>query len=197
MEEYKPLVAEPPRLKPTMPVGPLRDTVIFPGNSVPIISGRSKSKQAVDIAWNSDKLILFVAQKNNRMEDPGEKDLYPVGCVCLIRRVVKNNEGEYTLSAEGIARVFIKRFIQTEPYLEVEIEEIPELYEKNEQIEALSRTVRDQVKHFIDLVGNPMFDPASIGMANWSLFTYGDNPHQLVNTVAQSIDFKTIDKQQL
>ena len=191
------ITSEPLKLKSTLPVGPLRDTVIFPGNSVPIISGRAKSKAAVDAAWNSDKLILFIAQKNSKIEEPGEKDLYSVGTVCLIRRVVKNPGGEYTLSAEGIARVYIKRFVQTEPYLEVEIEEIPELYEKNEQIEALSRTVRDQVKHFIDLVGNPMFDPASIGMANWSLFTYGDNPHQLVNTVAQSIDFKTIDKQQL
>ena len=186
---------QPIKLKPTLPVGPLRDTVIFPGNSVPIISGRAKSKAAVDAAWNTDKLILFVAQKNSKIEDPGDKDLYSVGTVCLIRRVVKNPDGEYTLSAEGIARVYLKNFIQTEPYLEAEIEEIPELYEKSEQIEALTRTVRDQVKHFIELIGNPMFDPSN--MANWSLFTYGDDPHQLVNAVAQTIDFKTIDKQQL
>jgi len=186
---------QPIKLKPTLPVGPLRDTVIFPGNSVPIISGRAKSKAAVDAAWNTDKLILFVAQKNSKIEDPGDKDLYSVGTVCLIRRVVKNPDGEYTLSAEGIARVYLKNFIQTEPFLEAEIEEIPELYEKSEQIEALTRTVRDQVKHFIELVGNPLFDPTN--MANWSLFTYGDDPHQLVNAVAQTIDFKTIDKQQL
>src|SRR3989338_6981830 len=149
---------QPIQLKPTLPVGPLRDTVIFPGNAVPIISGRAKSKAAVDAAWNSDKLILFVAQKNSKIEEPGEKDLYSVGTVCLIRRVVKNPDGEYTLSAEGIARVYLKNFIQTEPYLEVEIEEIPELYEKNEQIEALSRTVRDQVKRLMELLGNPMFE---------------------------------------
>ncbi len=195
MDEFKSLSAELPRLKPTMPVGPLRDTVIFPGNSVPIISGRSKSKQAIDVAWNSDKLILFVAQKNSRLEDPGEKDLYPVGCVCLIRRVVKNNEGEYTLSAEGIARVFIKRFVRSEPYLEAEIEEIPELYEKSEQIEALIRTVKDQSKRFLELVGGSMFDPGSF--INWSLFSYSDDPNQLVNIISQMIDFKTIDKQQL
>src|ERR1051326_9194568 len=102
--------AGPIRLKPTIPVGPLRDTVIFPGNSVPIISGRPKSKAALDVAWNSDKLVLFVAQKNSRIEDPTEKDLYRVGTVCLIRRVVINPDGEYTLQAEGISRVFIKSF---------------------------------------------------------------------------------------
>ncbi len=187
--------AEPIKLKPTLPVGPLRDTVIFPGNAVPIISGRTKSKQAVDAAWNSDKLILFVAQKNHRIEEPTEKDLYSVGTVCVIRRVVKNSDNEYTLNAEGVARVFIKNFTQTEPFLEAEIEEIPELYEKSEQIEALTRSVRDQVKRFIELAGNPLFDPGNF--ANWSLFAYGDDPNQLVNTVSQVIDFKTIDKQQI
>ncbi len=183
------------KLKPSLPVGPLRDTVIFPGNSVPIISGRPKSKAALDLAWNTDKLIVFITQKNSRVEDPQEKDLYKVGTVCLIRRVVRNPDGEYTLQAEGIARVFLKNFIQTEPYLEAEIEEIPELYEKTEQTEALVRTVREQIKHYLELGGNPFFDQGSL--ANWSLFTYSDDPNQLVNSVTQAIDFKTIDKQQI
>src|SRR3989338_7815065 len=191
----KPNLTSPVTLKPTMPVGPLRDTVIFPGNSVPIISGRPKSKAALDLAWNSDKLIVFVTQKNSKIEDPSEKDLYKVGTVCLIRRVVKNPEGEYTLQAEGIARVYIKNFIRTDSFLEAEIEEIPELYEKSEQTEALIRTVRDQVKRFLELGGNPFFDQSNF--ANWSLFTYSDDPNQLVNSITQSIDFKTIDKQQI
>lgn len=187
--------AAPIRLKPTIPVGPLRDTVIFPGNSVPIISGRPKSKAALDISWNSDKLILFVTQKNSRVENPSEKDLYRVGTVCLIRRVVVNPEGEYTLQAEGLARVYIKRFVTTDPYFEAEIEEIPELYERSDQTEALVRTVREQVKRFLELGGNPMFEASNF--ANWSLFTYSEDPNQLVNSVAQAIDFKTIDKQQI
>ena len=191
----KPNLTSPVTLKHTMPVGPLRDTVIFPGNSVPIISGRPKSKAALDLAWNSDKLIVFVTQKNSKIEDPTEKDLYKVGTVCLIRRVVKNPEGEYTLQAEGMARVYLKNFTQVDPYLEAEIEEIPELYEKNEQTEALIRTVREQVKRFLELGGNPFFDQSNF--ANWSLFTYSDDPNQLVNSITQSIDFKTIDKQQI
>ena len=191
----KTFTTEPVKLKPTMPVGPLRDTVIFPGNSVPIISGRAKSKAALDIAWNSDKLIVFVTQKNSKIEDPSEKDLYKVGTVCLIRRVVKNPEGEYTLQAEGISRVFLKNFTQVDPYLEAEIEEIPELYERSDQTEALVRTVREQVKRFLELGGNPFFDQNIF--ANWSIFSYTDDPNQLVNTISQAIDFKTIDKQQI
>ncbi len=190
----KPLT-DPIKLKPTMPVGPLRDTVIFPGNSVPIISGRPKSKAALDMAWNSDKLVVFVTQKNSRIEDPSDKDLYKVGTVCLIRRVVKNSEGEYTLQAEGLSRVYLKNFVKTDPYLEAEIEEIPELYEKSEQTEAQVRSVREQVKRFLELGGNPFIDQSNF--ANWSLFTYSDDPNQLVNSVTQLIDFKTIDKQQI
>lgn len=188
------VVSQPIKLKPTMPVGPLRDTVIFPGQPVPIISGRLKSKAAVDAAWNSDKLILFVTQKNPRIEDPQEKDLYSVGSVCLIRRVVRNPDGEYTLQAEGLTRVYIKSFTQAEPYLEAEIEEIPELYEKSEQTEALVRTVKEQFRRFLELAGSPLFEPA---IGNWSLFAYSDDPNQLVNSIAQIIEFKTIDKQQI
>lgn len=187
--------SEPVKLKPTMPVGPLRDTVIFPGNSVPIISGRPKSKAALDVAWNSDKLIVFVTQKNSRIEDPSDKDLYKVGTVCLIRRVIKNPEGEYTLQAEGMARVFIKNFTQVDPYLEAEIEEIPELYERSDQTEAQVRTVREQVRRFMELGGSPFFDQNIF--TNWSVFSYTDDPNQLVNTITQAIDFKTIDKQQI
>ena len=188
-------ITTPVKLKPTMPVGPLRDTVIFPGNSVPIISGRPKSKAALDASWNSDKLIVFVTQKNSKIEDPSEKDLFRVGTVCLIRRVVKNPEGEYTLQAEGVARVYLKSYTQIEPYLAAEIEEIPELYERSEQTEALVRTVREQVKRYLELGGNPFFDQSSF--ANWSLFTYSEDPNQLVNSITQAIDFKTIDKQQI
>ena len=194
-DALKPFQNQPVKLKPILPVGPLRDTVIFPGNSVPIISGRPKSKAALDVAWNSDKLIVFVTQKNSRIEDPGEKDLYKVGTVCFIRRVVKSPEGEYTLQAEGVARVYIKNFTQTQAYLEAEIEEIPELYERSEQTEALMRTVREQIKRYLELGGNPFFDQANL--ANWSLFTYSDDPNQLVNSVTQALDFKTIDKQQI
>src|SRR5687768_4622083 len=128
IDPFKTAQSQQITLKPTMPVGPLRDTVIFPGNSVPIVSGRPKSKAALDLAWNTDKLIVFVTQKNSRIDDPTEKDLYKVGTVCLIRRVVTDPEGQYSLQAEGIARIYIKEFTKTEPYLAASVEELPELF---------------------------------------------------------------------
>ncbi len=187
------------KLPERLPVGPLSDTVMFPGTSLPIVSGRPKSKSALDKAWETNRLIIFVAQKNGRVEDPSEKDLYQVGTVCLLKRMIKNPEGEYTVSAEGLARVFIKNFTQVEPFLEAEVEEIPELFEKTEEIEALMRNVREQFKRFIELGGNPLFDPGALSnwTANLSIISHNDDPNLLVNSVAQVIEFKTLDKQQM
>ncbi len=187
-------ISHPIKLKPTLPVGLLRGTVIFPGNSIPIVSGRARSKAALDAAWETDRLIVFVTQKNERIDDPKQSDLYQVGTVCLMRRLIKI-DGEYTVTAEGLSRVFIKSFVQTDPYMEADIEEIPELFEKNEETEAMVRNVKEQLKRYLDLGGNPLFDPSAL--SNWSLIDTQDDPNQLVNSICQAIDFKTIDKQQI
>lgn len=182
-----------------LPVGPLREIVIFPGTSLPISAGRAKSKAALDQAWESNRLIIFVTQKNSRIHEPGERDLYQVGTVCLLKRMTRTPEGEYAVSAEGIARVYLKNFTKAEPYLEAEVEEIPELYEKTEETEALMRTVREQFRRFIELGGNPIFDPGFL--SNWnaalSIISQNEDPNMLVNLITHSIDFKTIDKQQI
>lgn len=187
-------VTNPIKLSETLPVGPLRGTVIFPGNNVPIVSGRNKSKAALDAAWATNRLIVFITQKNERIEDPDTKDLFQVGTVCLIKRILRV-DNEYQLSAEGLTRVYIKEFSQTDPYLIAKIEEIPELYEKTEETEALTRTVKEQLRRFLELGGNPLLDPS--GLANWSLISQNDDPNQLVNSICQLIEFKTLDKQQI
>jgi ATP-dependent Lon protease len=187
-------ITNPVKLSRTLPVSTLRGTVIFPGNSVPIVAGRPKSKAALDAAWATNRLIVFVTQKNERIDEPLEKDLYTVGTVCLVKRIVKV-DNEYQLSAEGLVRVFIKKYVQEDPYFEAEIEEIPELYEKNEETEALMRTVKDQLRRFLELGGNPIFDPS--GFSNWSILAQNDDPNQLINSICQVIDFKTLDKQQI
>ena len=187
------------KLPDQLPVGPLRDTVMFPETTLPIVSGRPKSKSALDSAWSTNRLIVFVTQKNSRLEDPGAKDLYQVGTVCLLKRMIKNPEGDYTVSAEGLTRVYLKNITQTDPYIEAEIAEIPQLFEKNEETEALVRTVREQFKKYIELGGNPMFDLAVMPSwtANWAVIIQNDDPNLLVNSITQAIDFKVIDKQQL
>lgn len=191
--------SQPVKLPEKLPVVPLRDVVMFPGTSLPIVSGRVKSKAALDLAWSTNRLIVFVTQKNSRLEDPKEQDLYQVGTVCLLKRMIKNPEGEYTVSAEGLSKVFLKNYTQNGLYFEAALEEIPELFEKNEETEALIRTVREQFRRFLELGGSPLFDPGALSnwASNWTVISQNDDPNLLVNSIAQTVDFKTIDKQQI
>lgn len=192
-------IARSVKVPQILPVSPLRDTVMFPGTSLPIAAGRVKSRAALDAAWETNRLIVFVTQKNPRVEDPDEKDMYQIGTVCLLKRMIKTPEGEYTVSAEGLSRVFIKNITSREPFLEAEIEEVPELFEKTEEIEALMRTVREQFRRFIELGGNPLFDPTSLSnwTTTWTVISQNEDPNLLVNSITQAVDFKTIDKQQI
>lgn len=178
-----------PRIKSELPIVPLRDTVVFPSSMVPITVGRPKVKLGLDSAWAGDRLAVFVAQKNPRIENPAPNDIYSVGTVGLIRRLWKV-DNEYNLAVEGITRVFLKEFSQIDPYLAVKVEEIPELSQKTEETEALFRNTLAKIKKYGELGGILTLE------SSIHIFST-DDPNQLVNIIAASIDLKTSDKQQI
>jgi len=178
-----------PRIKNELPIVPLRDTVVFPSSMVPITVGRQKVKLGLDGAWSADRLVVFVAQKNPRVENPAPNDIYSVGTVGLIRRLWKV-DNEYNLAVEGLSRVYLKEFTQIDPYLAVKVEEIPELSQKNDEIEALFRNTLAKIKKYGEL-GGVLTLESSIHIFST------DDPNQLVNIIAASIDLKTSDKQQI
>lgn len=178
-----------PRLRNELPIVPLRDTVVFPSSMVPITVGRPKVKLGLDSAWAGDRLAVFVAQKNPRVENPAPNDIYSVGTVGLIRRLWKV-DNEYNLAVEGLTRVYLKEFSQIDPYLAVKVEEIPELSQKTEETEALFRNTLAKIKKYGEL-GGVLTLESSIHIFST------DDPNQLVNIVAASIDLKTSDKQQI
>ncbi len=178
-----------PRLRNEIPIVPLRDTVVFPSSMVPITVGRPKVKLGLDSAWANDRLAVFVAQKNPRIENPAPNDIYSVGTVGLIRRLWKV-DNEYNLAVEGLTRVYLKEFSQIDPYVAVKVEEIPELSQKTEETEALFRNTLAKIKRYGEL-GGVLTLESSIHIFST------DDPNQLVNIVAASIDLKTGDKQQI
>ena len=178
-----------PRIKNELPIVPLRDTVVFPSSMVPITVGRPKVKLGLDSAWATDRLAIFVAQKNPRIENPAPNDLYSVGTVGLIRRLWKV-DNEYNLAVEGVSRVCLKEFIQIDPYLAVKVEEIPELTQKTEETEALFRNILTKIKKYGELGGSLTLE------SSIHIFST-DDPNQLVDIVSASIDLKTVDKQQI
>jgi len=178
-----------PSLKNEIPIVPLRDTVVFPSSMIPITVGRPKVKLGLDSAWASDRLAVFVSQKNPRVETPAPNDIYSVGTVGLIRRLWKV-DNEYNLAVEGLMRVYLKEFSQIEPYLAVKVEEIPEISQKTEETEALFRNILAKIKKYGEL-GGVLTLESSIHIFST------DDPNQLVNIITASIDLKTQDKQQI
>ncbi|KKR49387.1 MAG: Lon protease [Candidatus Curtissbacteria bacterium GW2011_GWA1_40_16] len=183
------LEQQKPRLKNELPIVPLRDTAVFPSSMVPITVGRPKVKIGLDGAWAGDRLAVFVAQKNPRIENPAPNDIYSVGTVGIIRRLWKV-DNEYNLAVEGLMRVYLKEFTQIDPYLAVKVEEIPELSQKTEEIEALFRNTLAKIKRYGEL-GGVLTLESSIHIFST------DDPNQLVNIITASIDLKTADKQQI
>lgn len=135
-----------------LPLIALKNSVVFPQLATPLVIGREKSLVAVKNASKEHQIIVVVAQKEKDKEDIGKDDLYEVGTACVIRQVVNVSEKEIKCVVEGIARVRIKYFTQTESYFRVFIEVLEDItYDKDEELENLNTTIRMQVEKFIQL----------------------------------------------
>lgn len=135
-----------------LPLLSLKNSVIFPFLATPLVVGRKKSLEAVKSASREHKIIVVVAQKEENKEQVEKDDLYDVGTACAIKQVANISENETKCIVEGISRVKIKYFTQTEPYFRVAtevLEEIPLI--EDEETENLNITVRMQVEKFIQL----------------------------------------------
>lgn len=177
------------KVRKELPLIPMRNIVTFPQAFYTFAIGRTRSKAAIDETVNTDGLAIFVAQKRQEIDDPTPSDLYKIGTIARIRRVVKL-DGEYNVSAEGVARVYIDEYLNDDPFFVAKATEIDETYERSDEIEALIRNIHNQLRRYTEL-GGALSLEASI-----SILSY-ENPHRLVDTIASGIEFKIKDKQDL
>ncbi|MET0553127.1 MAG: LON peptidase substrate-binding domain-containing protein, partial [Vicinamibacteria bacterium] len=122
MSEEQKKDEEPPKIPDTLPVLPLRDIVIFPFMIVPLYVSRDRSIKAVDQALADNRMILLAAQKRQDDEDPGHDDIYPVGTVALIMRMLKLPDGRIRVLVQGIGRARITGFEDGHPHLQAKVE---------------------------------------------------------------------------
>lgn len=135
-----------------LPLLSLKNSVVFPFLATPLIVGRKKSLEAVKTASKEHKIIVVVAQKEENKEDVNKDDLYDIGTACAIKQVSNVSENEIKCIVEGITRVKIKYFTQTEPYFKVVTEVLEDIpYTEDEETENLNTTIRMQVEKFIQL----------------------------------------------
>jgi len=136
-----------------LPLLPIRDVVIFPFMIMPLFVGRESSIKAVDEALNSDRLIFLATQKNVAEENPSPDDIYQVGTISMIMRMLKLPDGRVKILVQGLAKGKIKAYHRQDPLFMVEVEKIdePSPVEADLEMEAMIRMVKERLERIISL----------------------------------------------
>ena len=120
---------------------PLRNTVLFPGVVIPITVGRDKSIKLIKDAYKGNKIIGVVAQKDANIEDPTFEDLYKVGTVAYIVKMLQMPDGNTTVIIQGKRKFHLKELIQENPYIKANVENFEEsTYAKNKEFEVFFKS---------------------------------------------------------
>ncbi len=175
-----------------LPILPLRNTVLFPGVVIPITAGRDQSIQLIKEANKGNKTIGVVSQKNEATEDPGLEDIYTVGTVARILKMLKMPDGNTMVVLQGKKRFEIDSLIQEKPYLKAKVkelvEEVPQKKEK--EFTAIIDSVKDISLRIIK--ENPNIPTeASFAIKNIQSDSF------LVNFVSSNLNLDTAAKQDL
>jgi ATP-dependent Lon protease len=135
-----------------LPILPLRGVVVYPQTAVPLTVGQPRSIKLVDEVVGGDKLVGLVAAVNPELESPGPADLYRVGTIATVHRLLRAPDGTIRLLVQGMDRFRVSEFIAEEPYLKARIELVPETVEEGLEIDALARNARDQFQQITQMI---------------------------------------------
>jgi ATP-dependent Lon protease len=173
-----------------MPLLPLRDIVVFPNMVVPLLVGRPRSIRALEETMATDKMIFLATQKDLHINDPRENDIYMVGTVAEVLQCLQLPDGSMKLLVEGKVRARIKKFLDSQNFYKVQIENIESEHKKNIEMEALMRSLKGQFEDYIKL--NPKLSTELL-----STILVIDDPIKLANIVSSHLALKIQDKQGL
>ncbi|HLP29823.1 MAG TPA: LON peptidase substrate-binding domain-containing protein, partial [Geothrix sp.] len=176
---------EQPKLPEELPVLPLRDVVVYPYVILPLSISREKSIRAVDTALVENRMILLLSQKQTEMDNPRPEDLYQVGTAALIMRVLKLPDGRIRALVQGLQRVRVEYFTETENLFKARVEPLaePEMRSPDLEQDALLRSVKQTLEKAVAL-GKTL--PQEVLVIAGNL----DNPGRLADLVASNLDLK-------
>jgi ATP-dependent Lon protease len=175
----------------TLPLLPLRNTVLFPGVVIPITVGRDKSIKAIAESYKTDKLVGVLAQKDSSVEDPGVGDLVVIGTVAKIIKLIKMPDGGTTAILQGKRRFKLLKVTAEEPYFIGEVEAIEEEVIKDDaSFDASVSSIKDLASQIIQLSPNIPTE-ASIILKNI------EQPSFLIHFVGSNLNCELAEKQQL
>ncbi|MEH6656723.1 endopeptidase La [Leeuwenhoekiella marinoflava] len=179
-------------LPETLPILPLRNTVLFPGVVIPITAGRDMSIDLINEANKGSKIIGVVSQKDETVENPSADDINTTGVVARILRVLKMPDGNVTVIIQGKKRFNVAEVITEKPYLVATVREVPEIRpEKNSaEFKAIIESIKEQALQIIKQSPNI---PSEAGFAIKNI----ESESFLINFVSSNMNLTVLEKQGL
>ena len=138
------------RLPDALPVLPLRDSVAFPETMLPLAVGQERSIKLVDDVLGGNRMLVMVASKDLEAEEPAPDQLYRVGVIGVVARMMKVPDGSVRILVQCGQRVELGDFVTTEPYLVARITESPDELVRSDELEALTRNVQSTFSRIIE-----------------------------------------------
>src|SRR6266480_3612172 len=160
-----------------LPVLPLKDIVIYPFAVQPLGVGQERSIRLIDDVMRGDRLVVLVAQKSAETEQAGPDDIYRIGTVSRVARMIRMPDGTIQIIVQGLERVDIGEFTQEKPYLAAHVTLKPDMQEDDKETEAIKRNVVSYFQRLVALVQNV---PEGVAAATLNL----EEPRQVVYVIA-------------
>ncbi len=173
-----------------MPLLPVRDVVIYSYMILPLMVGRERSIKAVEKALEENRLIFLATQKYSGEEDPGPDDIYSVGTVAMVVKMLKIPDGRVKILVQGIIKARITEFLESPDFYRIQIEKIPEPapVKVTLEIEALMRSVKENSEKILQLRG--IISPDAVAILD-SI----EDPGRLADLVASNLKLRVEESQ--
>ena len=169
---------------------PLRDTVTFPDMLIPLNIGQPRSVELINEALRGERTIAMVASRDAQVEAPSPDELYDVGVLGVVARMIRVPDGTLRVLIQGSQRIRIERWVKTEPYLLAEIAELPDVVEPSPELTALMRNVQQT---FTDIIEQVPYLPEELQV----MVTNVDDPSVLAHLIAGALRIPAEEKQAL
>jgi ATP-dependent Lon protease len=178
------------QLPDQIPVLPLRDTVTFPEMVVPLNVGQERSIELINDVLRGDRAIVMVAGRDPEVESPGPDELYRVGVLGVVARMIRLPDGSIRVLIQGGQRVRVDEWVQTEPYLVARVVDAPDVIERSTELVALMRNVQQT---FTAIVGQVPYLPEELQV----MVANVEDPSVLTHVIAGALRLPTEEKQAL
>jgi ATP-dependent Lon protease len=169
---------------------PLRETVTFPDMLVPLNIGQPRSVELINDVLRGERTIAMVASRNAEAESPGPGELYEIGVLGVVARMIRVPDGTLRVLIQGSQRIRVERWVRTEPYLVAEISELPDVVEPSPELTALMRNVQQT---FTDIIEQVPYLPEELQV----MVTNVDDPSTLAHLIAGALRIPAEEKQAL